>query len=120
MRVARTDTTVAGTPIAEGEMLFVMIGAANRDASVFTNPERVDFGRWPNPHVGFGHGIHFCIGATTARLEARIALEELLRLAPDYQVTAQTDQLAYAPSFFLRGLEHLPIEPRSRAHPTVA
>ncbi len=117
MRVARTDTTVAGTPVAEGEMLFVMLGAANRDPSVFTNPGRVNFGRWPNPHVGFGHGIHFCIGATTARLEARVALEEVLRLAPQYRVTTQTDQLAYAPSFFLRGLEHLPIEPRPAHSP---
>ena len=115
MRVARRDVDVAGTHVATGEMVFVMLGAANRDTRAFPNPDAVDLGRWPNPHLGFGHGIHFCIGATTARLESKVAFEELLRISPDYGLAVEPESLRYAPSFFLRGLESLPIEPASRS-----
>jgi cytochrome P450 len=114
MRVARTDTEIAGTPVAEGEMVFVMLAAANRDPDVFPDPTRADVERWPNAHLGFGHGIHFCIGAQTARLEAQIGFEQLLRVAPDYDLAVPADELRYAPSFFLRGLESLPVEPAPR------
>jgi cytochrome P450 len=114
MRVARVDVEVAGTKMAEGEMVFVMLGAANRDERVFPDPDRIALDRWPNAHLGFGHGVHFCIGASTARLESRIAFEQLLAAAPEYQLAVEPSELHYAPSFFLRGLESLPIEPLGR------
>jgi cytochrome P450 len=114
MRVARSDTEIAGTPVAEGEMVFVMLAAANRDPRVFPDPTVADVERWPNAHLGFGHGIHFCIGAQTARLEAQIGFEQLLQVAPDYDLAVPGDELRYSPSFFLRGLESLPIEPAPR------
>lgn len=115
MRVARADTEIAGTPIAEGEMVFVVLAAANRDPLVFADPARANVDRWPNAHLGFGHGIHFCIGAQTARLEAQVAFQQLLRVAPEYQVAVPTHELRYSPSYFLRGLESLPVEPATVA-----
>jgi len=111
MRVARADTEIGGTAIAEGEMIFVVLGAANRDPSVFPDPTRADIDRWPNAHLGFGHGIHFCIGAQTARLETQVAFEQLLRVAPEYELAVPAAELRYSPSYFLRGLESLPVVP---------
>lgn len=111
MRVARADTEIAGTPVAQGEMLFVVLAAANRDPEVFPDPSRADVARWPNAHLGFGHGIHFCIGAQTARLESQIAFEQLLQVAPDYELAVPVEELRYSPSYFLRGLESLPVVP---------
>ncbi|HTN87038.1 MAG TPA: cytochrome P450 [Sorangium sp.] len=88
-RTPRRDVEVHGQPIPAGKLVLAMIGSANRDPKVFEAPERFDVGRDPNPHVGFGHGIHFCIGAPLARLEAKVALPDLvsrlegLRLASD-------------------------------------
>jgi cytochrome P450 len=115
MRVARADTEIAGTPVAQGEMVFVVLAAANRDPEVFPDPSRADVDRWPNAHLGFGHGIHFCIGAQTARLEAQVAFEQLLRVAPDYEIAVPVGELRYSPSYFLRGLESLPVVPASVA-----
>ncbi|MBI3256829.1 MAG: cytochrome P450 [Actinobacteria bacterium] len=117
VRVARGDTRIGATPVAAGETVFVMLAAANRDSSVFVDPTRADIDRWPNPHLGFGHGIHFCIGAMTARLESQIAFERLLQIAPDYELEVAADALHYAPSFFLRGLERLPVRMTRRAAP---
>jgi cytochrome P450 len=115
MRVARADTEIAGTPVAQGDLVFVVLGAANRDPEVFPDPSRADVDRWPNAHLGFGHGIHFCIGAQTARLETQVAFEQLLRVAPDYELAVPVGELRYSPSYFLRGLESLPVVPASVA-----
>ena len=64
--------------VPEGDVVTAWLAAANRDRRVFTDPARFDLRRSPNPHLTFGHGIHFCIGAPLARLEARIAMELLL------------------------------------------
>lgn len=77
-REARTDVELQGQTIPAGAFVLPVIGSANRDPQVFDQPERFDIGRDPNPHIAFGHGIHFCIGAALARLEARVALEDLL------------------------------------------
>jgi len=69
---------VRGKTIPAGKLVLAMIGSANRDRRQFRDPRRFDIARDPNPHVAFGHGIHFCIGAALARLEARVAIAHLL------------------------------------------
>ncbi|MFN2376235.1 MAG: cytochrome P450 [Candidatus Binatia bacterium] len=77
-RTATRDTTLRGTPIREGDKVVLLYTSANRDEEVFADPNRFDISRSPNPHLAFGFGEHFCVGAKLARLEARIFLEELL------------------------------------------
>jgi cytochrome P450 len=77
-RRAAHDVTLDGHRIAANEVVVVWIGAANRDPAQFPDPDRFDVERTPNPHLAFGHGIHFCLGAPLARLEAKIALGLLL------------------------------------------
>jgi cytochrome P450 len=77
-RQTRREVEVHGTMIPAGKLVLAMIGSANRDARQFPDAERFDVGRDPNPHLAFGHGPHFCLGAPLARLEARVALLDLL------------------------------------------
>ena len=78
MRTPLRDVEVHGTAIPKGAFVLPMVGAANRDPKRFPYPDQFDIARDPNPHLAFGHGIHFCLGAALARLEARIALSDLL------------------------------------------
>ena len=82
LTVRRTtcDVELDGGKIAEGEMVALLLGSANRDERQFTQPDRLDFGRNVRAHIGFGFGTHFCVGAGLARLEARVVLEALLAL----------------------------------------
>lgn len=77
-RKTRRDVEMQGRVIPSGKLVLVMMGAANHDPAVFAEPGRFDITREPNPHVAFGHGVHFCMGAPLARLEARVALTEFL------------------------------------------
>jgi cytochrome P450 len=77
-RVARRDVNLGGASVPAGALVLAVIGAANRDPSAFPDPGRFDIARSPNPHLAFGHGPHFCLGAPLARLEARVALADLL------------------------------------------
>jgi cytochrome P450 len=77
-RATRHDVEVHGQVIPAGKLVLAMIGSANRDPRHFPDAGRFDVGRDPNPHIAFGHGLHFCLGAPLARLEARVALAELL------------------------------------------
>lgn len=77
-RYAREDTTMQGVTIPRGEMTFGVIGSANRDETVFENPDALEITREPNKHLSFGQGIHFCVGAPLARLETQIAVNTLL------------------------------------------
>jgi cytochrome P450 len=77
-RATKRDVELGGKTIPAGKMVLAMIGAANRDPKQFVDANRFDITRDPNPHIAFGHGIHFCLGAALSRLEARIAFEELL------------------------------------------
>jgi cytochrome P450 len=110
LRSVVTDTELAGQKLAEGDRILLLIGCANRDEQVFDGPNELDLGRDPNPHLALAFGIHFCLGAAVARLEARHALAGVLRRAPEYRVT--TKELRWKGGFFIRGLEELSITPR--------
>lgn len=77
-RETKCDVHMSGQTIPAGQFVLAMIGSANRDPAQFQDPERFDITRSPNPHIAFGHGIHFCLGSALARLESRVALTELL------------------------------------------
>ncbi|HEY5944813.1 MAG TPA: cytochrome P450, partial [Kofleriaceae bacterium] len=77
-RATKRDVELHGRTIPAGKMVLALIGSANRDARQFTDANRFDISRDPNPHLAFGHGIHYCLGAALSRLEARVVFEELL------------------------------------------
>jgi cytochrome P450 PksS len=108
-RYAREDININGVIIPRGEMTLGVIGSANRDETVFENADALDITREPNKHLSFGQGIHFCVGAPLARLEAQIAINTLLRRMPDLHLSIDTGSLRWRPSMFLRGLEGLPV-----------
>jgi cytochrome P450 len=108
-RIASEDISVGGETIARGERIFVAIAAANHDPAQFHNPGDLDVMRAENRHLGFGQGIHFCLGAPLARLEGQIALSALLRRFPDLQLAVTPDQLVWRNGFLLHGLRALPV-----------
>nr|MDT0660534.1 cytochrome P450 [Micromonospora sp. DSM 115978] len=107
-RVTTTDVEVAGTRIPANEMLVVWVAAANRDRRRFTDPDVFDPTRDPNPHITFGRGIHFCIGAPLARLEARVALNVLLDRFPNLR-TDPDDPPQFIRSPLMTGVRRLPL-----------
>ncbi len=108
-RYAREDVTIHSVTIPRGEMTLGVIGSANRDETVFHKPDELDLTREPNRHLSFGQGIHFCLGAPLARLEAEIAINTLLRRTSDLRLRVAPESLQWRPSIMLRGLEALPI-----------
>ncbi|HLG93103.1 MAG TPA: cytochrome P450 [Acidimicrobiales bacterium] len=108
-RTATRDVEVRGQTIRAGEQLLLMYASANRDEEVFEEPGRFLVDRSPNPHVAFGFGTHFCLGASLARLEVRVVLEEVLRRLPDIAVAPGT-RVERTPSSFIRGVSRLPVE----------
>ncbi|CAH0252946.1 Putative cytochrome P450 YjiB [Arthrobacter sp. Bi83] len=107
-RVAATETILGGLQIPAGAPLVAWIGSANRDDRHFQRPDQFDIDRGPVRHLAFGHGIHFCLGAPLARLEARIALAAVLSRLPRLVVAAQT-RLERVESTIIYGLKELPV-----------
>ncbi|MDA2962390.1 MAG: cytochrome P450 [Actinomycetota bacterium] len=105
-RTATADTHIGGVAIARGQKIAALIGAANRDESVFNNPESMDLTRDPNPHIGFGAGIHFCLGAPLARLEMGVSLPALWEKFPNMELAGEAIR---RPTFVLRGYESVAI-----------
>ena len=103
-RYALEDLQIDGVAIRKGERIGLLLGAANRDPSVFAEPDRLDFARTPNPHIAFGAGIHFCVGAPLARLELNIALPILCRRLP---ALAFAEAPRYRDAYHFHGLEAL-------------
>lgn len=106
-RETKRDVELHGQVIPAGKFVLAVVGSANRDAKVFPEPDRFDVGRAPNPHIGFGHGIHYCIGAALSRLEARVALADLLALE-DFQL-ASTEPWPPRVGLHLHGPARLPV-----------
>src|SRR6266700_8364981 len=104
---AAQDVTIGGKKIASRQTVYMVIGAANRDAEQFAEPDRFDIERSPNRHLEFGNGIHFCIGAALARAEAQIAINSLLARYPDLELGGGQLEWKSIPVF--RGLKSLPI-----------
>lgn len=106
---AMADVELGGARIPHGEVVVPMLLAANRDPDVFPEPDTFDITRSPNRHLGFGQGIHFCLGAPLARLEGRIAIDLLVRRFPDLALAVDPDELEWTSNIFLRGLHRLPV-----------
>jgi cytochrome P450 len=106
LRGTTEPTTLAGVDLPEGALVFVSFAAANRDPSQFDEANRFDIRRKPKNHLAFGHGIHHCIGASLARLEARLVFESLLRTGTALE---PTDGAVRATTVFLRGFQEMPV-----------
>jgi cytochrome P450 len=114
-RLVLRDTRLAGVDIPMGSIVMAMNGAANRDPRVFEDADRFDAKRKnARRNIAFGHGEHFCPGASLARTEARISIERLLARLDDVQLV-DPSALSYAPSFIIRGLDDLPLRFRRRS-----
>lgn len=105
-RTASRDAELAGVRIAAGDKVTIWEMSANRDEEVFADPFTFDITRRPNPHVGFGFGMHFCLGASLARLELRVALEELADRFSGFELTGRAE---WTPNNRLFGLRRLPV-----------
>jgi cytochrome P450/predicted dehydrogenase len=122
VRTVARDTTLGARElrVVAGQHVVAWIGSANHDEAVFHEPDRFDIRRTPNRHLAFGAGIHFCLGAPLARLEARIALTALLRRMPDLRRVADAP-LTIVPSSMLYGVQRLPVTfSPARAHSPLA
>ncbi len=101
-RTATQDTEIGGVEIAQGQKIAALLGSANRDEAVFENADQLDLTRDPNPHIGFGAGIHFCIGAPLARMEMTTSLPMLMKAYPEIELGSEPRR---RPTFVLRGYE---------------
>jgi len=108
-RFARCAIEIGATTITEGDTVFLALAPANRDPSVFHNPDRLDVDRDVTGHLGFGFGIHFCLGAQLARLQGAIAFTELSRRFPNVSIAAPATGLDWKPGLIMRGLRRLPV-----------
>ncbi len=101
-RTATEDTEIGGVTIKKGQKIASLLGSANRDSAVFENPDELDLSRHPNPHIGFGAGIHFCIGAPLARIEMSVSLPALIKRFGNLELA---DKPLRRQSFVLRGYD---------------
>jgi cytochrome P450 len=109
VRFTNQPVHLGGTEIPAKAFALMIVAAANRDPAQFKDPEKFDITREPNDHVAFGEGIHFCIGAALARMEATVAFEAMLARFPRIRLKQPAFKPVYKGSYFLRGLESLPL-----------
>jgi cytochrome P450 len=110
-RVTTEPMELGRVEIPTGEQVLICLGAANHDPTFYADPAVLDISREQRPHLGFGHGIHFCLGAPLARLEARIAFNALQRRFPDLHLAVDRHNLrwTHGDGLVLRGLDQLPV-----------
>jgi len=108
-RFAKEDFRIDSVKIARGDAIFAVLGSANHDETQFNEPDTINLARDPNKHLAFGHGVHFCIGATLARVEARIALTTLFQRFPNLRLAKPVESLRWRKSLIVRGLEELAV-----------
>jgi len=118
-RYAVESVQFSGRIIPAGALVLCIIGSANHDETQFAQPERLDLARTPNPHLAFGQGLHYCLGAPLARLEAQIAFEKLLRRSASIELAVPPGSLAWRHGIFLRGVERLPIRVHNATHAAI-
>ena len=107
VKIATEEVAWYGRTIGRGDMVVPMMASANRDPRQFPDPDRLDVRRHPERHVAFAAGVHYCLGAWLARLEARVVLETVFRRLPELELACAVPR--WKPMIFLRGLESLPV-----------
>ena len=109
LRWAAEPFTLHGQEIKRKDVVIISLASANRDYMVFSNADRFDIERKDNRHLAFGHGSHFCLGAPLARLEAKIAIQTLLRRFEHIEIKGEREQIKWKGNFLMRALEELPL-----------
>jgi cytochrome P450 family 142 subfamily A polypeptide 1 len=107
-RTATRDVELHGQQVKEGQKLLLLYPSANRDESHFVDPMTFDITRTPNDHVAFGFGTHFCLGASLARLELKVAFEQILERLPDIRLAGDGEP-DFRPASFVSGYEQMPV-----------
>jgi len=113
-RIATADTALHGQQLREGDVLALFYPSAARDEDIFEQPSTFDIGRYPNPHISFGIGEHFCLGANLARLELQVMFRQLAQRMESVELAGPTQRMR---SSFVGGIKHMPIRYRMRAQP---
>lgn len=108
-RYATEDVEIDGTTIPKGALVILCLASANRDATQFDDPNKLDIFRQDNPHLAFGNGVHYCLGARLAKVEGVIAIGGLLRRFPNLRLAIPADQVRWRPLNFLQRLAELPV-----------
>src|SRR5207237_738228 len=103
IRIAVEDIELGGTHIPKGSIVVLLLASANRDETVFPEPDRLDVARTPNRHLGFGFGIHYCLGAQLARVEGRVAIRRLVERFPDLCLAVAPEALRWRNTVAVRG-----------------
>jgi cytochrome P450 len=109
VRFATEDVAIGGVVIPAGDRVLIATSSADRDPAQFPDPDRLDLGRDSSSHVAFGHGIHYCLGAPLARMEAEVALGALLTRFPEIALAVPPQELRWRPVSLMNGLESLPV-----------
>jgi cytochrome P450 len=112
-RATKAPVSVGEVELRVGSFVLTMLAAANRDPDAFPDADVYDIERTGNPHVSFGHGIHFCLGAQLARMEARVAFEELFEVMPRIELVTREDELEYPTVAMLRSPKKLVVRATS-------
>ena len=108
-RYVAQDTAIDGVTLKQGDKIMGLLASANSDPDKFTDPEAIDFDRQPNQHLGFGGGIHFCLGAQLARIEAEIGITRLLDRFPNIRIAGDATELNWTAKTGMRSLTRLPL-----------
>lgn len=110
LRYAANDLEISGEKISKGDALFISLASVNRDETLYDDPERFDISREKIRHFAFGKGIHFCLGAPLARLEAKVAFTTLLKTFDHLSIDIPKSEIKWRPGMMMRGLESLPVK----------